>query len=235
MTELPPPDLRARILEEARRAPSPTIEARRNRAVVAAVLGACVPLFLSYRIGLPASRPANVLLAVAFGGGCAAFVATWLAATRGKSMLGRPRGVLAAVALLAPLALLGSATLATAIEGGVVLAGGTGRQHVACVVFTLLFALGPFAALAYVRRGSDPVHPRALGAALGGAAGAWGGALIDLHCKVTTVEHLALAHALPIAFVALVGALLGARVLGVRGAAPAARPGAPPAFRARGG
>jgi hypothetical protein len=131
-------------------------------------------------------------------------------------MLGRPVGVLVAVAALAPVALLVSATVATIFEGGIVLAGGTAQQHLACMAFTLLFAFGPFAAFAYARRGSDPVHPRALGAALGAAAGAWGGAMIDVHCKLTAVEHLALGHALPIVIVALVGAGLGARVFGVR-------------------
>ena len=90
-------------------------------------------------------------------------------------MLGRSRGLLAAVAIGAPLALLAWATIVSGVERGIVLAGGTMHQHVVCIAFTLLFALGPFAALAYARRGTDPVHPRPLGAALGAAAGAWGG------------------------------------------------------------
>jgi hypothetical protein len=41
--------------------------------------------------------------------------------------------------------------------------------------------------------------------------------MIDLHCPLTTVEHLALGHALPIVLVSAVGALLGAKVLGMPG------------------
>ena len=220
MSELPP-SLRARILEEARSVPSPTMADRRSRVALVAALGAMVSLLLSYRLGFPVARSSRVLIGVGLGGGLSALLVTWVAAARGKSMLGRPLGVLAMVAVLAPLALLAWATMMTGIEGGVVLRGGTLGQHVLCVVFTLLFALGPFVALAYARRGSDPVHPRALGAALGAAAGAWGGAMIDIHCSITTVEHLAIGHALPIVIVSLVGALLGGRVFGVR--APSGR------------
>jgi hypothetical protein len=219
--ELPSSNLRARILAEARKTPSPTIAVQRSRTIAFAVLGAAASLFLSFLFGFATTRPTSVLMAVAFGGGVVALVTTWLAATRGTSMLGRPIGVLAAIAVLAPIALLASAIVATGFEGNVVFLGGTARQHVGCVVSTLLFALGPFVALAYARRGSDPVHPRALGAALGAAAGVWGGAMIDVHCRVTAVVHLALAHALPIAILALVGVLVGARVFGVR--APDAR------------
>jgi hypothetical protein len=88
--------------------------------------------------------------------------------------------------------------------------------HATCFVFTALFALAPFAAFFAVRRGSDPVHPRATGAAMGAAAGAWGGVLIDLHCAASNAEHIAFGHVLPVAMLAGVGAAIGARVLGLR-------------------
>jgi hypothetical protein len=56
----------------------------------------------------------------------------------------------------------------------------------------------------------------ALGAALGAAAGAWGGILIDIHCPNDAVLHLALGHLAPIALFVLLGAALGAHLLGVR-------------------
>lgn len=217
MSQLPPPSLRARILDAARNAgPSPTIARRRSTAMLALAGAAVASVGLASGFGPAANRPPRILLAIAIGGGCCAFAAAWVAATRGGMVLGRTRGALAAVAVLAPIALLAVATLATGLTGGVVLAGGTARQHFTCLSLTLLFALGPFLALGYARRGSDPVHPRALGAALGAAAGAWGGAMIDVHCGLTAVEHLALGHVLPILIVSAVGALLGARVLGVR-------------------
>ncbi|MGO8997155.1 MAG: NrsF family protein [Polyangiaceae bacterium] len=216
MTQRPPQTLRARILAESRALPSPTVAEQRKRSMLAGFLAACATLALSYRLGLPASRSSSVLVAVALGGGLSALAATWVAASRGGSMLGRSRAILAGVTILAPLALVAWATFVTSFEGGIVLTGGTIAQHASCIGFTLLFALGPFAAFAYVRRGTDPVHPRALGAALGAAAGAWGGTMIDLHCKVTTVEHFALGHALPIVILAALGAAIGVRAFGVR-------------------
>jgi hypothetical protein len=215
MNELPP-NLRARILAEARQVPSPTLAERRSRVTLATALAVAVSFLFLYSFGVAVKRPASVLAAVGFGCGLSAFVATWVGARRGKSMLGRPLGGLAAVAVLVPLALLGWTTMMAGVDGTIVLIGGTARQHVICAIFTVLFALGPFAALAYVRRSSDPVHPRALGAAIGAAAGAWAGAMINVHCGLTTVEHLAVAHALPIALVSLIGALTGGRVFGVR-------------------
>jgi hypothetical protein len=215
MSGLPSPDLRARILAQARTVPSPTIADRRRRTALAACLGAGASLLLSFYLGVPTSRASGVLLAVALGGGLSALVATWVAVSRGHSMLGRSRGVLTGVTVLAPLVLLVWAVVVTGFDGGVVLSGGTTRQHLACVVFTLLFALGPFVAFAYARRGTDPVHPRLLGAALGAAAGAWGAAMIDVHCKVTAVEHLVLGHALPVVALSAIGALIGASVFGV--------------------
>jgi hypothetical protein len=215
MSAPPPPDLRARILEQARGAPSPTIAVERSRSVLASALAALLVLALAYRFGLPPARSSQALLAVALGGGLTALAASWVVASRGRSMLGRPRSVLVAVAVVVPVALLVVATAVTGLEGGVVMTGGTLGRHLTCVGLTLAFALGPLLAFAYVRRGSDPVHPRALGAALGAAAGAWGGAMIDVHCALTTVEHLAIGHALPIALVSALGALLGAKVLGV--------------------
>jgi hypothetical protein len=216
MTDLPPPSLRARVLQEVRAVPSSTMADRRRGAIVAACIAAGASLFLSLRLGLPSARSQGVLALLAIGGAVFAIVTTWVAASRGRSMLGRSRGVLVAVAVLAPLALIAWATTVTGLESAVVLVGGTMTQHIVCIVFTLLFAFGPFVALAYARRGTDPVHPRALGAALGAAAGAWGGGMIDVHCTVTTVEHFAIGHALPIVLLSVLGALVGARVFGVR-------------------
>ena len=74
--ELPPPSLRARILEKARAVPSPTVADRRRGTILAACLAASASLLLSYRLGFPPNRSAGVLVAIALGGGVAALVAT---------------------------------------------------------------------------------------------------------------------------------------------------------------
>jgi len=211
-----PSDLRARILAQTRSEPSPTVKARRRRVAVVSAIGIATSLVISIALGVPRSRPALPLAVLCVGGGLWAVAATLIAARRGRSMLGRPRSVLAVVAIAAPLGVFLCAVTAQSLGGVVPAVGGTALQHGVCFVVTLLFALGPFAAIAYARRGTDPVHPRALGAAIGGAAGAWGGALIDVHCTLVTMEHLALGHVAPIALLAAAGALVGARVFGIR-------------------
>ena len=74
----------------------------------------------------------------------------------------------------------------------------------------------PLAALVWERRGSDPVHPRALGVALGVAAGTAAAGLVDLWCPVGHLPHLLTGHVAPILLLGALGALAGARALGVR-------------------
>ena len=68
-----------------------------------------------------------------------------------------------------------------------------------------------FAALMSWRR-SDPVTPRATGAAFGAGAGLGSALLVDLWCPVAYVPHLLLGHVLPIAILSLAGALIGGRL-----------------------
>ncbi len=212
-----PPDLRARILDATRREPAPTRAVETKRALLAGIAGASLSIVISAAIGGPTNqRHAFAVALVGVGAALAAVVATWLAASRGTSMLGRKRSTLMAIAVAAPIAILAWSILASSIDGAPPIAGESMRTHAICFAFTLFFASGPFVALAYARRGSDPIHPRSLGAALGGAAGAWGGMVIDVHCAYTSTTHFTLGHALPIAVLAALGALAGARLFGVR-------------------
>jgi hypothetical protein len=70
--------------------------------------------------------------------------------------------------------------------------------------------------LALLRRGSDPVHPVATGAALGAACGAAAGVMVELWCPVAAPRHVAIGHILPITIVSILGALLGSRVIAMR-------------------
>jgi hypothetical protein len=134
---------------------------------------------------------------------------------RGKSMLGMPREALAWIAIASAPVLFAWAVLWVYVFPPPVLAVGM-RAHAVCFFATLGLSLGPFAALAFVRRASDPVHPGATGAVVGAAAGGWGSVLIDLHCPASAADHIALGHVLPALVLAIAGALVGARVLGVR-------------------
>jgi len=85
-----------------------------------------------------------------------------------------------------------------------------------CLGLTLAGAVFPLLSLAFIRRGSDPVHPVATGAALGAACGAAAGVMVELWCPVAAPRHVAVGHILPIAIVSVLGALLGARVIAMR-------------------
>jgi hypothetical protein len=73
----------------------------------------------------------------------------------------------------------------------------------------LALSLPAFFALAWVRRDPDVKHPAATGAALGAAAGAWGGVFLNAHCPSLDLVHQALGHVLPIAVLVLLGGLSG--------------------------
>jgi hypothetical protein len=90
------------------------------------------------------------------------------------------------------------------------------RPGLRCFAVTALFAAWPLVALGWERWGSDPVHPRALGLALGVAVGAAAAVLVDLWCPVGHVPHLLTGHVAPMLLLGGLGALVGARVLGVR-------------------
>ncbi|MEO6420310.1 MAG: NrsF family protein, partial [Polyangiaceae bacterium] len=160
------------------------------------------------------TRPAQVVAITAAGWLVIAFAATW-GAGRGRSMLGRPTGWLLVVALAtAPTFLLWFLmwTMMWPEASAPVPAFGI---HLACFATTIVFSLSPIVAFVVARHGSDPVKPRATGAALGAAAGAWAGVMIDLHCPVSATAHVLVAHVAPIVFLAVAGAWLGRRVLGI--------------------
>ena len=216
MTTLPP-ELRAAILAEAKRTPSPDAgKTRRARVLAFAVgVGVAIACFAPFGLKLGGRPPAFVALS-AVGWAAIAIAASVVAAAKRKTMLGVARSALALVALGAAPAFFAWFMGCTMGWPDVRDGAGSFHQHVICLLSTSLFALGPVVALAFLRRGSDPVHPRATGAALGAAAGAWGGVLIDLHCPLASPMHVAIGHVLPIAIYAALGALVGSRLFGVR-------------------
>jgi hypothetical protein len=211
------PDLKRRVLAATAAEPSPT---RRERLVPSAVRMAsalAVPLLLLVLVGGPriGPRPLGLVAATALGASAIAAAALWVAVGRGSSMLGRSRRWLLAAAALAPLAFL--AWKVTASSGVPhMMEPSPSRPGLRCFALTALFAAWPVAVLVWERWGSDPVHPRALGLALGVAAGTLAAALVDLWCPVGHVPHLLAGHLAPIVLLGGLGGLVGARALGVR-------------------
>jgi hypothetical protein len=74
----------------------------------------------------------------------------------------------------------------------------------------------PLVALILARRGSDPVHPGATGAAIGAAVGCATGVLLDLWCPIADPSHVFFGHILPLLALSLAGVLLGRWLLDLR-------------------
>jgi hypothetical protein len=189
---------------------------RRTAWTLALGFGGLVALFLALGGPNVGRRPEGLVVATALGWGAVAAVTTFFGVRRGQSMLGRPRVWLVLLASLTPIALLASA-LATRDaawpEAASIVTSRAGDLR--CFLTTIALAAGPLLAFLFVRRHSDPVHPRAASAALGAAAGAWASLMIHLHCDVASTMHLGAAHVLPVVLAAALGALVGKKVLGV--------------------
>lgn len=212
-----PPDLRALVLARVRETPSADVRATRRRNAIAIVLAGAAAATMIAALGIAlGGRPLPFVALSVTGWAAIAFAGTVVSGSRGEMMLGRARSVLVVCALALAPALFSWMMGCAALWPGVSDRPGTLQTHVACLVATMILSLGPTLALSYMRRGSDPVHPRATGAAIGAAAGAWGGVLIDMHCPISRPLHVALAHVMPVVIYATIGALLGARLFGVR-------------------
>ena len=211
------PDLKQRILAAAASEASPT---RRQRVVGRAIRAASaivVPLLLFTLVGgaRVGPRPLCLVAMTALGTFIIAGGALLVAFGRGPSMLGRTRGRLLGIALATPVAFLIWRVLASSAVPHMMDPWPT-RPGLRCFVVTALFAAWPLVALGWERRGSDPVHPRALGLALGVGAGVAAAVLVDLWCPVGHVPHLLSGHVAPMLLLGGLGALVGARVLGFR-------------------
>jgi len=211
------PDLKRRILAAAAFEPSPT---RRQHLMHSGLLMAsalAVPLVLFMMVGGPriGPRPLGLVAVTALGTSGIAASALFVAVGRGSSMLGRSRGRLLVTAAIVPIAFL---LWKLAASWGVphMMDPWPDRTGLRCFALTVLFAAWPVAALGWERWGSDPVHPRTLGVALGVAAGAATAVLVDLWCPVGHVPHLLTGHLAPILLLGGLGAVVGARALGVR-------------------
>ncbi|HXU83718.1 MAG TPA: NrsF family protein [Polyangia bacterium] len=210
-------DLKARIMEAARKQPAPSRREVAGRVTLTLVTAIVVPILGFIALGAirPGPRPWSLIIATASGAFGIALAAVWTAFGRGGQMVGRARTRLLAMTIAAPL---------TFVVWKLVLSGQYAhmtdawpdRPGFRCFAFTFLLAAWPFLALSSIRRASDPTHPRALGAALGVATGTCAAVLVDLWCPVAHPGHLFLGHVLPIAILGILGVWVGDRILSIR-------------------
>lgn len=212
-----PKGLRSRVLAAAKASPAPPRAAVQRGTALAMLLGmaSLVAVFFFFGGADLKTRPPAFLAMTAAGWAAIAAATTWAGAARGGSMLGRSTGLLVAAILATGPGLMLWMHLGTSMWPGTLGYDAPLRAHLVCLGFVAAMALGPFVALAVVRRGSDPVHPRVTGAALGAVAGAWAGVMGDLHCPVSDAVHVGIGHILPLVIFALVGWVAGRRVFGL--------------------
>jgi hypothetical protein len=229
---LPPavsPELKARILAAARTTPSatrsPTLVSTRLLVPVAAVLAGCL-YFAFDGLHHGQGRPPGFLSATVAVWIGAALVSLWSVVGASRSPTGRPRAWLLAVALGMPVLVLilvvGVSFVASVTASAPLLE--THRPGLRCLVMTVAAAVVPVLGFLFVRRGSDPLHPAAHGAAIGASFGAYAGIMVCFWCPDPSPFHAALGHVAPLLLLALLGAGVGARVLDLPRDAPRAGP-----------
>jgi hypothetical protein len=211
-------DLKARILAQARSTPSRTRQASRVYAWLVLPSSVIVAAALFFAFNGPhhgQGRASWFYAASTLGWAAVAALSVWGAYLRGGSALGRPSAWLMAIAVGTP-ALLFTMMFGFAVVHPEVTLLHPERLGLKCLGLTVAAAAFPLLGLSLVRRGSDPVHPVATGSALGSACGASAGVMVEMWCPVAAPRHVAIGHILPIVIMAILGALLGARVIAMR-------------------
>jgi len=211
-------DLKARILDAARAMPSATRDASRVFAwlVLPSSLIVAMALFFAFDgLNHGRGRPLWFYLASSIGWAAVASLSMWGALVRGASAIGRPRAWLLAVAIGTP-AVLFAMMFGLAVVHPEVTALHPERLGLKCLGLTVAAAAFPLLALALMRRGSDPVHPIATGAALGAACGASAGVMVEMWCPVAATRHVVVGHVAPMVVMAILGAILGGRIMAMR-------------------
>lgn len=205
-----PASLRDRILKDLQAQPAPTRSVVRKRTALFLIVAFAISLAIFWLLdGVRVTyRPTWLVEATAGGSFFLAFAVAWVSFGRGRSALGRPRILLTGVAMASPaLLLFWKIWVSSQVSDG--LNEWPQRPGFKCLGLTLATGLGPLVAFVLARRGSDPVHPVALGAALGAASGTFAASLADLWCPVAYLPHMLLGHVLPLVTLTCAGALLG--------------------------
>jgi hypothetical protein len=189
----------------------------RNTVMIALAIGAVAAFCLVLAMfGLPAAAPAGAfsaleLLALAFTLGLVAAGARLLIRSARPGEPGRKLLVLIGLLLFAIfLAALVSLALADpAAWGGMVF----GPKWAACLVCIPLFGVAPFASLVWALRRGAPTNLARTGAIAGLVAGAMGAAVFAFHHSGGSIPFIAFWYGGPILGCAVVGAVLGPRLL----------------------
>jgi hypothetical protein len=213
---VPPADLRARVLESARREPARSRKRGARHRVLVVGLGFMLLVVIAVAIGPhPGQRPSTYIVALDVSWMLVAIGATWAGFGRGRSMIGRPALAKTAVVALTPIALVATGLVAARMWPQTLQDASGPYEAARCTLVTFALAAGPLAAFARLRRQSDPINPWLGGAALGTAAGTWGAVALVILCAFARPSHMLIGHVLPVLMIAATGAFVGSRTLAI--------------------
>jgi hypothetical protein len=208
-----PPELKQRVLGSVAEVPAPTrTQVLRMRAWLlgCGVAGAVTIFFLEGGVRLT-TRPPSLVALTSVGTALIVGVGTWLLFTRGRSVLGRPVSLLAATAVVASLLFVAWRYGISAHYGHT--DAWPERPGFRCLALSIATGALPLLGALLSWRHAVPVSPIATGAAFGAGAGLGSALLVDLWCPVSYLPHLLLGHLVPIGVLALLGGVLGSRLL----------------------
>jgi hypothetical protein len=207
------PDLKQRVLASVADLPAPTrTEVLRARAWLfgCGVAGAIAIFFLEGGVRLT-SRPPSLVALTSLGTAVIVGVGSWFLFTRGRSALGRPGSRLLMAALASSVLFVAWRYRVSALYG--LTEVWPERPGFRCLGLSIVTGALPLLGALLSWRRSVAVSPVATGAAFGAGAGLGSALLVDLWCPVSYLPHLLLGHLLPIGVLALLGGVLGSRIL----------------------
>ncbi len=189
----------------------------RNTFVIALAVGAIAAICLMLGIfgvptdGLGGEYFGLKIVAMAFTLGLVAAGTSFLARAARPGEPGRTPLIVVALLFVVML----SAGIAALVLNHPTAWGGMvfGPQWAACLFCIPLFAVAPFASLIWALRKGAPTHLVRTGATIGLVAGALGAAVFAFHHPGGSIPFIVLWYGGPILLCALVGAILGPRLL----------------------
>lgn len=211
-------ETRAQLLAQIRNIPSHTRKKRRNILIAWTIGGILLSLIAFAAVGgvRPTLRSPEMMALTASGTALFAGASVWMTLGRRNSGLGASIPTLVGMIIAVPvLILVWKVGWSSLYVGGVDWA--PERPGFRCLGVSHLVGLPLLFTFLAIRRQTEPRHPQLTAAALGAAAGAVAAFLVDLWCPVGHPIHLLLGHVLPMISLATLGALLGARIVVIRG------------------